>query len=210
MQAVKPSEAGEALQQQGVRVTPGQAAGGWLGAVEQKATSLPVAGDVIQTARRRALEDVQSKAVERATGIPGIKSIEDANEAVSDLYQQAVPHLKANPEGFYGASEALYKATANPELTPQHVKTLQGLFKDRFANYERLTGEGLKRLDSELGAAARRYSTHTASRQTRCLRTPSTASGRACARAWRWACDPKHAATTVQRGQCRLPGHDRR
>jgi hypothetical protein len=195
MQAVKPNEAGAALQAQGVRVTPGQAAGGWANALEQKATSIPIAGDVIQTARRRALEDVQSKAIERATGIPGVKSIDDANEAVSDLYRQAVPHLKPNAEGFYGASEALYKAVDNPELTPQHVKTLEGLFKNTFANYERLDGPGLKKLDSELGALGRKYSGHGASPADQSLGEAIYAIRQGMREGWEQGLDPKHART---------------
>lgn len=146
----------EALMQQGVRVPPGAAIGGKAAEMEQRLTSLPLAGDVIKSAQRRAQEDVQRAAIKRATGFAG--SVDDANRAVSNAYRQSVPHIPANPGGLFDAADAYNAALKNPELIPSHREMLTGLWDKHFANYQDLGGEGLKKLDSELGALGRKYS----------------------------------------------------
>jgi len=142
-------------------------------------TSVPVAGEVIQNAQRRGVEDVQGRVVNRAFGLgaetplpAGRNSgevIRNANQAASALYDAAVPHLRANPEGIMDAAAAYNRAVQNPQLTPDAVRTLQGLWDNNFANYAALDGQGLKALDSELGKLARDYSGHMASPSDRAL-----------------------------------------
>lgn len=147
----------EALLQQGVRVPLGAAMGGRAARIEEKMSSHPLAGDVVINAREQALRDVQEKAIERATGTPGLRTIDDANDAVSRMYQRAVPTMQANPSGIFDAANAYNAALTNPELTPVHRDILTGLWDKNFANYSQLDGAGLKRLDSELGHLQRKY-----------------------------------------------------
>ena len=147
----------EALLRQGVRVPPGAAMGGRAAAIEEKLTSHPLSGDVVTNARRRANEDVLSGVIERATGTPGLRNIDSANDAVSNAYQRSVPHMQANPAGIFDAANTYNAALANPELTPEHARVLTGLWDKNFANYSNLDGAGLKRLDSELGHLQRKY-----------------------------------------------------
>ena len=51
---------------EGIGLTPGQNAGGWLKSMEDKATSIPLVGDVINSARRRGLTEFNAAAIERA------------------------------------------------------------------------------------------------------------------------------------------------
>lgn len=162
---IKPTEDAAALQRAGVTLTPGQAAGGRLGALEERAMSLPVVGDIISNARGRSLDDFQAAAINRnVVGLPkGVRSVDEANEAVSEMYQRAVPYIKPTPASRQGVQQALTDALDNPELIDSHRKILEGIHATRFKNYDQLDGPALKRLDSELGFLARKYRGPTAS-----------------------------------------------
>lgn len=151
------------LIKQGVRVTPGEAAGGLANSMEQKLTSLPITGSIIEKGRRRAQEDVQGKLIERQTGMSGMTNVRDANKAVSGKYEVSVPHMKPNDAGYNNALDALEAAKLNPELNAADYTKLEKVFDKHFANYDQLDGRGLKKLDSELGFIGRKYSGHNAS-----------------------------------------------
>lgn len=163
---VQPTADAQRLLNQGVRLTAGQAGGGFWNNVEQKLTSLPFAGDVIQGARRRGVEDVQENAITRATGTPGLRTIDAANDAVRDAYQRSVPHLQPNPQGLFEAANAYNRALTNPELTDVHRQILTGLWDKHFSHYNLLPAAGLKKLDSEIGWLARKYQKGSPADQT--------------------------------------------
>lgn len=64
----------------------GQNAGGWLKSMEDKATSIPLVGDVINSARRRGLTEFNAAAIERAK-LPGMQVEGVGSGAVQDLRQ---------------------------------------------------------------------------------------------------------------------------
>lgn len=161
---IKPTAEAEALQRQGVTLTPGQAAGGRLNTLEQKAMSWPVGAELIGPARTRALGDFEARAIERATGAAqgkGARTVQDANDVVSGMYQDVVPKLRATGESEVDVLGAVAKAADNPELTPGNLKILEGLHTKLFGHdgerYMKLDGPALKDLDAELGAKVRQY-----------------------------------------------------
>ena len=158
----KPTADAQALIDQGVHVPPGAAMGGGAAKLEERLSSMPIAGETVDAGRRKALEDVQTKVMERATGIPGLADVRAGNTAASNLYKQSVPHMRNNPEAVMDAAAAYNAALHNPELTPAHKEILTGLWDKNFNidNFNDLTGEGLKKLDSELGYLGRKYSAH--------------------------------------------------
>ena len=89
------------LQQEGVSLTPGQALGGAWNSAEQKLSSLPVVGSMIEKARSKGVEDFNKAALNRAlkpigeaadeTGNAGIAA---AKEAFSRAYDDVIPKLK--------------------------------------------------------------------------------------------------------------------
>lgn len=90
------------LAREGVQLTPGQNAGGWLKAIEDKATSIPFVGDIIQGARKRGVEDFNRAALRRAT-LPGgavneigHQGVMDARQALSQAYDQVLAKSSAN------------------------------------------------------------------------------------------------------------------
>lgn len=74
------------LTQEGISLTPGQNAGGILKSIEDKSTSIPILGNVINSARRRGIEDFNRAAINRAT-LPGMNVDGVGSGAVQDLRQ---------------------------------------------------------------------------------------------------------------------------
>lgn len=74
------------LTDEGIVLTPGQNAGGVIKAMEDKATSIPIVGDVINAARKRGLTEFNAAAIERAK-LPGMQVDGVGTGAVQDLRQ---------------------------------------------------------------------------------------------------------------------------
>jgi len=159
----KPTPEAQKLLDKNVRLTGAQASGGAANNIEQKLTSMPYTGAVIERARKQPSLDFQARALEEATGLKNVPTIDEANKAISRLYESVVPKLKPTAEGFDNAVNALETALKNPEMTDQNRKVLQGIVNKHFANYTDLDGPALQRLQSELGHIARSYSGRTAS-----------------------------------------------
>jgi len=93
----------ELLRREGVQITPGQAAGGWVNRAEELAQSIPVLGDAITSARQNANELFNKAALNRAmkpigkeateTGSAGI---EQARKALGDEYDKLLPKMAVN------------------------------------------------------------------------------------------------------------------
>jgi hypothetical protein len=152
-----PTKEAKALMEQGVQPTFGQSMGGMANKLEQQMTSIPVVGDVINYARNRALSEFEQKALERATGKAGIKTLDEANQYASGLYGEVVPHLKPTQQAVQGIQASVRNAMGNPEMTDQSKQVLAGLVEKHGQNFGQLSGDGLKKLDSELGYLARKY-----------------------------------------------------
>jgi hypothetical protein len=198
LQAVKPTEEAARLQAAGIDLTPGQAGGGAWNAVEQKLTSVPGVGDIIASARNRAIKDVERKAIERTgVGPEAAKSIDTARDAISEMYQGVVPKLKPTGEATVDVLGAVAKAADNPELTKANREILEGihdkLFGAKGERYMQLSGDTLKDVDTELGALGRKYeksvlpSDQTLGEEIRNIQ-------QAMRKAWRYHLDPADAA----------------
>lgn len=64
--AFEPSEAAAAMQREGVSLTPGQNIGGIVRRIEDRLTSAPFVGDIIEKSRIRGIEDFNRAALRRA------------------------------------------------------------------------------------------------------------------------------------------------
>lgn len=91
------------LQDAGVRPTVGQAAGGLLNRLEEKAQSIPFLGDAIRTARERGAGQLEAAAFQRAGDPVGAKitgrgheGILEAKAALSASYDKVIPKLSAD------------------------------------------------------------------------------------------------------------------
>lgn len=109
------------LAQEGISLTPGQNAGGFLKNVEDKLTSVPGVGNVIDAARRRGIEDFNQAAIRRVTqpldsaGIP---------IATNGIGHDGVAALRTGLGQAY--DDVLSRSSANA-LEPQFVQKMANL-----------------------------------------------------------------------------------
>lgn len=103
------------LADEGIGLTPGQNAGGMLKSFEDKATSVPILGNVINNARRRGIEDFNRAAISRAT-LPGMQVEGVGNGAVQDLRQ-----------GLGAAYDDVLSRSSANATEPQYVQNMNSL-----------------------------------------------------------------------------------
>ena len=170
---VRPSEAGQALREAGVRLTPGQAAGkgslaNWI---EQQALSNPVAAYPVQAARGRALDDAGLQAVqavrshigeELSKGMSISDALAETHDALSNVYQEVLPRLSLHSDHVREMAKDLGADTLeNAHLMGDKPKAfLANYIENRIGKLPtdevgNIGGDALKQIDSELGYYAR-------------------------------------------------------
>lgn len=153
------------LKQEGVKPTIGQTLGGAANTIEEKATSLPLVGDAIASARNRAKEQFNQAAINRVTAPLGKKVDGVGTEAVKkagDLAADAYDAAKAQLGGFridQAARTQLnsLRMLASRGLEGRERTVFNGYFKDYIQNKNGLTAEAFKQLDSKLSNDIARY-----------------------------------------------------
>lgn len=157
------------LRREGVRPTIGQLLGGRFNALEEKAASLPIAGDAISSARKRALEDFNRAAIKRAVGPVG-GSVDDVGQAgvakagdlLSDAYESAKSAIKVVRFDNKFAKDFSQLHQMSNSLTPpmkrQFDKVAKETFGGRLSPAGSMLGDTFKKVDSELGQRASRFS----------------------------------------------------
>jgi hypothetical protein len=170
---VKPTEQTQRLMSQGVVPTVGQNAASStskmaqaLGRVEERASSLPIAGDFITASRRRALEEFNRAALNKAApagekvtqiGKEGAEeALTKAGQAFEDVYRGAM----VGPSDELAAALTAAKDKPAAGLSEEAVKKYDRII-DRFVN-QRLKPDmdaGLvkKTIESDLGKEARNF-----------------------------------------------------
>lgn len=158
--AIRPliSKDAQALMDQGIQPTIGQAIGGATNTVEQKLKSLPLAGDLIRRARGRAVDEFNEKAIQ--TAVPGGRGIGDealiaARKTLSDNYKNIIP----KGMNITIDDNALIKATINAADDP--ALGLTDAAKKRVYDYvqnnilsrsKNITGDTAKQIESDFGS----------------------------------------------------------
>lgn len=166
----------------GVRLTPGQFArnGQGLGSrilssAEDKLTSLPVVGDMIQRGRERALGDFNRGAVNRSLGevgeilpgdiAPGSDSVRYARRRFDDLYTQRLQSMASRLDD-QAVADLRAVADEAEGMLPANSERLRTIIDtDVLRNFqgETLPGDGLQRAYSRLGNRIRRLRGRNAS-----------------------------------------------
>lgn len=149
-----------------------------LRAAEEFMTGIPFVGEIPKAARRRALNEFSTEAIQRATpdmprpqGTP-FEQLDTANDYVSGIYHDVLPQVRPEVRGTnfagVGGPNALppsaqsfaagrNRALQNSFLTDAQREIIERVYRDRAPNISSYTGEQLKQLDSELGEYIRRY-----------------------------------------------------
>lgn len=173
---VKPTRQAQVLLDQGVGLTPGQAAGtgSWIKRFEDAVTSLPAASHVIKNAQARAIEESNVAAAQVVTnmvakdvrlGKPPREAIEKARETIGEAYDFGLSGMSAPGKQVVDSLSPVVESL--PEMFPmapmrdlRQVKNfVEVRVRQMIENSEGgvLTGAMLKLLDSELGQQARNF-----------------------------------------------------
>lgn len=160
----------QALAREGVQMTPGQALGGNVQRMEDASTSVPLLGAVVDRAKQRSVESFNRAAVERALRPIGEKlsaktetgsdAILEAAQKLQERFQQIVPKsgMVVNDPAVVQQLSDLSNITA--EMTDEASNTLSKIINQRLVKRiqdGKLTGEAFKRVESELGEIAGKY-----------------------------------------------------
>lgn len=143
------------LQAEGIQPSVGQAAGGLLNRLEEKAQSIPFFGDAVRGARDRPIAQLEGAAFNRAGGPIGAKiqargheGILEAKDALSKSYDEVIPKLSvdvADP-AFVGKMKSLRSLVSSlPQREQERFDSVIAREIDqRLAPNGRLSGQNLK------------------------------------------------------------------
>lgn len=156
------------LKAAGVKPTVGQALGGRMNALEEKAQSLPILGDAIANARSRSLEQFNNSVINRAAGQVGAKvqgagqgAVREAGDAISQAYDDALGQVKfVKFDKQFGSDLTQLKSMAKsltPEMQRKFSATLKDIMGGRTSPAGSMLPQTLKKVDSEIGAMSARY-----------------------------------------------------
>lgn len=157
-----------ALYDAGVRLTPGQAAGGALRRVEDALTSAPLVGDVVRGAQREALDTFNVAVANRvlrplnttvpAGTQPGRDLVEFVGQRISSAYDDAIS--RAQP---FAADRQFAQDLAGigqQFLTPASRQTWNAIIRDRVMSRlqsGQISAAEYQTIRSDLGQLSRRY-----------------------------------------------------
>lgn len=160
------------LRKEGVLLTPGQLAQGAVKSGESAATSLPLVGDMIKHGQRSSIESFNTAVWNRALKPiggkvpkdvpPGPDSVRYVGGVIGKKYDALIPKLTLQLDSSaLQASKDLHDTTVSRLTEPmqkQFESLVDGIVGTRLDDQFRMSGEDFKRIDSELGYEARRYS----------------------------------------------------
>lgn len=157
------------LRKEGVKPTIGQALGGFWNKAEEKATSIPIMGDMIAKARRGSVEDFNNATLNKALEPIGERvegfdreAIKEAGDKLSRAYQDAVAGVNhvnfTTPNFALKLSELEQLATGlKPDLQPMFTKIIDNVIGTKMSQNGSILGADLKAVDSTLGKLAANY-----------------------------------------------------
>lgn len=168
--APKISEAAQKLIGEGVNLTPGQMMGGVLRKLEDKLTSVPLLGDVVDYSRTKGIEEFNKAAFKRAldpiggtvpkeTGRAGVEAVKTQ---ISDAYNTLLPKMTFVPDKpLYDSLSRLDKVVVGlpkPEnkMVADNVKAIIQKHMDTSKN-GLISGDSYKAIESDLGELASNY-----------------------------------------------------
>lgn len=160
------------LMKEGVVPTPGQQIGGIPQAIEEKATSIPIIGEVIKSSQRMAIRDFNRAGINKVLEPLGQKlpksmpvgrdAVDYAINQVDDAYNNLLPKLGGQlDDQLTGEINSLRSAITQsniPEpLRGQFERIIQNEVTGRFTDAGKASGETIKMIESKLGELAKSY-----------------------------------------------------
>lgn len=154
---------------QGATPTIGQALGGRVNAMEEKLSSLPVMGDMINVARQKAAQSIEPIAFNRAlskvgeklpAGMSGRDAISHTENVLKQKYDEVLNRIGAIiPDEKFSANVANLEGMVNGLKMPQEAKDKFAFVLDKVKSSIDengvITSDAYKALESALGSDAR-------------------------------------------------------
>lgn len=171
LQPKVPAAARELIDQ-GATLTPGQRIGGWAKRAEDAMTSIPVIGDTIKSAQRRAIEDFNAVAANRAlapingklpAGVTGRGAVAYTERALGDAYEGALRQIGTVRADQTFANELtglrnMVKSSPMPaEVQAQFDRVIQSQLLGKLQGQSSMTAQTFKEAESEIGRLATKY-----------------------------------------------------
>lgn len=165
--ATKAASAVDTMRNAGVKLTPGQTVGGVAQRVEDKITSIPGLGDLVNNARRGGMESFNvatgnkvlepiKQTVEKGT-VAGRGLIAEVGDKISSAYENLLPKLKLQTDDALMTDLANIETGLAPEMAKTFTQKVTQKLIGRFDS-DALTGEALKKAESEMSQLASSYS----------------------------------------------------
>jgi hypothetical protein len=166
--APKLSEAAQKLIGEGVNLTPGQMMGGALRKIEDKLTSVPLLGDIIDYSRTKGIEEFNKAAYKRAldpingvmpkeTGRAGVEAVKTQ---ISNAYNTLLPKMTFVPDKpLYDSLSKLDKVVVGlpkPE-TKMVADNVKAIIQKHMPDNGLISGGSYKAIESDLGELASNY-----------------------------------------------------
>lgn len=153
---------------EGVNLTPGQMMGGVAQRIEDKLTSVPLLGDIIQSSRSKGIEEFNKAAYRRAlepiggkvpeeTGRAGMESVKNQ---LSQAYDDLLPKLTYKPDNqFLNNITTLEKEITgiNPQDAQKVASVINDVVSSRLDKNGEIKGEVFKVIEEKLGGLAKTY-----------------------------------------------------
>jgi hypothetical protein len=163
--APKLSEAAQKLIGEGVNLTPGQMLGGALRKIEDKLTSAPLLGDIIDYSRTKGIEEFNKAAYKRAlepiggvvpkeTGRAGVEAVKNQ---ISDAYNTLLPKMKFVPDQdlIKGINNLSKNVTGLPKSEGKVVvDNIKEIIKKHTPNDGVITGKSYQAIEQDIDKLA--------------------------------------------------------
>ena len=155
------------LADEGVTLTPGQLAGGAASRFEEKLTSTPFLGGAISEAREGGIEQFNRAALNRALAPIGQKTdkigregFQEVKQSIGKAYDDVLSQVNVTADQQFVANMANLRSMAQnlPKEQAEHFdRLLENLVLSRFTPAGKMSGETMKKVESELGRKASNY-----------------------------------------------------
>jgi len=165
--------AGPALNliREGVQLTPGQALGGALMRLEDRAMSLPIMGDAIRSARQRGNESLNRAVYNRvlepigeSTRKLGREAVSEARQKIGQAYDDVLSNVQFTPDNAFSQSVANLRGMAQ-ELPARERRAFDQVLSrevlEPLSKGRSVDGMAFKEIESQLGKESTRYGSST-------------------------------------------------
>lgn len=162
----------QALMDEGIRLTPGQIAGGNAKSLEDKLTSVPIVGGMIKNAQAQSMQDLNTAQANRAlnpigeslpAGMNGREAVAHVKATLGNAYDDLLPKLvgQNDPEFKQGIQNIRDLAAAPGALPAQQKATLNGVIDReivaRMSPNGSISGQSLKDINTALNLKINNY-----------------------------------------------------